>query len=86
MYGTALFTQSRQKALLIPTTGVVRQGDGTMTAWVTSDGHDFRQRTVKLGMEKDGNYQIIDGLKSGEWVVTIGGVFLSNMVQALPTE
>jgi hypothetical protein len=30
----------------MPLDGVVREGDGTMTVWVTTDGHHFTQRTV----------------------------------------
>ncbi|MGA3051138.1 MAG: efflux RND transporter periplasmic adaptor subunit [Chitinispirillaceae bacterium] len=82
MYGTAHFIMSRQEVVTVPTTGVVREGDNTMTAWVTSDGFDFLHRTVRLGMEKDGSYQVIDGLQPGELVVTRGGVFISNMVDA----
>ena len=34
--------------------GVVREGDGTMTVWVTSDRHRFTKRTVKIGLQHDG--------------------------------
>ena len=33
----------------IPLDGVVREGDGTMTAWVTTDRRRFTKRTVKIG-------------------------------------
>lgn len=86
MYGTANFIESRQNVVTVLATGVVREGDNTMTAWVTSDGYDFLHRTVRLGMEKDSNYQVIDGLQPGELVVIRGGVFLSNIVEAPPTD
>ena len=70
----------------IPANGVVREGDGTMTAWETSDRQHFSQRIVKTGMRRDGLVQILDGLQRGELVVTDGAVFLSNMLQAPPTE
>ncbi len=82
MYGTAHFIESQQKVIAVPITAVVREGDGTMTAWVTTDGHDFRQKAVRIGLEKDSSYQIRDGLHPGELVVARGGVFLSNMLQA----
>src|SRR5208282_1450289 len=86
MFGTAYFMESRQNVLTVSTTSVVREGDGTMTVWVTSNGYDFQQKTVRLGMEKDSKYPILGGLKPGELVVTTGGVFLSNMLQAIQTE
>lgn len=63
----------------IPVGGVVREGDGSMTAWVTKDGARFERRTVRLGVEQDGLYQIVDGLKPGEKVAGDGALFLSTM-------
>ena len=70
----------------IPANGVVREPDGTMTAWVTSDRRHFVQRVVKTGLRKDGRVQILAGLQPGELVVSDGAVFLSNMLQAPPTD
>jgi membrane fusion protein, heavy metal efflux system len=64
----------------VPPESVVREGDGTMTIWVTTDRHHFIQRKVKLGLQSDGYDQILDGLKQGELVVTDGAVFLDNML------
>ncbi len=64
----------------VPLAGVVREGDGTMTVWVTRDRRRFMQRTVKIGKEKDGSRQILDGLRPDELVATDGAVFLSNML------
>jgi membrane fusion protein, heavy metal efflux system len=64
----------------VPPASVVREGDGTMTLWVTTDRHHFTQRKIKLGQQSDGYDQILDGLKAGELVVTDGAVFLDNML------
>jgi membrane fusion protein, heavy metal efflux system len=74
------------EATAIPANGVVREPDGTMTAWVTSDRHHFVQRVVKTGLRRDGRVQILAGLQRGELAVTDGAVFLSNMLQAPPTD
>jgi cobalt-zinc-cadmium efflux system membrane fusion protein len=74
------------KATAIPANGVVREPDGTMTAWVTSDRRHFVQRVVKTGLRKDGRVQILAGLQPGELAVSDGAVFLSNMLQAPPTD
>jgi membrane fusion protein, heavy metal efflux system len=66
------------RSLAVPAEGVVREGDGTMTVWVTSDRRHFTKRTVKIGLQQDGWDQILEGLSPGETVVTDGAVFLSN--------
>jgi membrane fusion protein, heavy metal efflux system len=66
------------RSLAVPAEGVVREGDGTMTVWVTGDSRHFIKRTVKIGLRQDGWDQILDGLSPGETVVTDGAVFLSN--------
>jgi membrane fusion protein, heavy metal efflux system len=67
----------------VPVEGVVREGDGTMTVWVTADRRRFVKRTVKTGIRQpDGWIQILDGLQPGERVVTEGAVFLSNKLLA----
>jgi cobalt-zinc-cadmium efflux system membrane fusion protein len=70
----------------VPVDGVVREGDGTMTVWVTTDRHTFTQRQVKIGLQHDGYDQILGGLKQGELVVTDNAVFLDNMLTAGPTD
>ena len=62
----------------IPQDGVVREGDGTMTAWVTADRRKFTRRTVKIGGQHGGYRQILEGVKVGELVATEGAIFLSN--------
>jgi cobalt-zinc-cadmium efflux system membrane fusion protein len=49
-----------------------------MTVWVTADRRRFTMRTVKLGLLRDGFYQILGGLRPGELVATEGALFLSN--------
>ena len=66
------------RSLAVPANGVVREGDGTMTVWVTTDNRRFTKRTVKLGQLQDGWNQILEGLQPGETIVTDGAVFLSN--------
>jgi cobalt-zinc-cadmium efflux system membrane fusion protein len=68
------------RSLAVPVNGVAREGDGTMTVWVTSDRRHFVKRTVKLGLQQDGWDQILEGLQPGETVVTYGAVFVSNVL------
>jgi cobalt-zinc-cadmium efflux system membrane fusion protein len=70
----------------IPANGVVREGDGTMTTWVTTDRRHFSQRIIKTGLRQGARVQILEGLQPGELVVSDGAVFLSNMLQAPPSD
>ena len=74
------------EALSVPVNGVVREGDGTMTAWVSTDRHHFEQRVVKLGLQNDNRYQVLEGLRGGESVVTDGAIFLDNMLTPVETD
>jgi cobalt-zinc-cadmium efflux system membrane fusion protein len=65
----------------VPLSGVVREGDGTMSVWVlTSDRHHFARRTVKIGLQHDGYDQILEGLRAGEPVAVDGAILLSNIL------
>ncbi len=64
----------------VPLDGVVREGDGSQTVWVTADRRRFTRRTVKIGGQRDSFRQILDGVQSGELVATDGAIFLSNML------
>jgi cobalt-zinc-cadmium efflux system membrane fusion protein len=74
------------EASAMPANGVVREPDGTMVAWVTTDRRHFVQRVIKTGLRQNGRVQILDGLQRGEWVVSDGAVFLSNMLEAPPSD
>jgi cobalt-zinc-cadmium efflux system membrane fusion protein len=73
-------------ATALPANGVVRESDGTMTAWVTADRRHFVQRVIRTGLRKDGQVQILEGLRRGELAVTDGAVFLSNLLEAPPSD
>lgn len=74
------------ESLAIPMNGVVRKGDGTMTAWVTKDRRHFEERTIKVGLQHNGYDQILVGLKPEELVATDGAIFLNNLLYAPPSD
>jgi membrane fusion protein, heavy metal efflux system len=79
MFATFMIrTGAPERSAAIPLDGVVREGDGTMTAWVTADRRRFIKRTVKTGLVHDGYNQILEGVQPGELVATEGAIFLSN--------
>jgi cobalt-zinc-cadmium efflux system membrane fusion protein len=78
--------QDPVESVAIPMNGVVRNGDGTMAAWVTTDRLHFSQRIIKIGLQQDDLYQVLEGLHSGELAVTDGAVFISNILYAPPSD
>jgi cobalt-zinc-cadmium efflux system membrane fusion protein len=74
------------RSTAIPLDGVVREGDGTMTVWVTADRGRFTKRTVEIGQQRDGLRQILSGVRVGELVATDGAIFLSNMLAIAGTK
>jgi len=74
------------RSVAVPLAGVVREGDGTETVWVTADRRHFTKRTVKIGLEHEGYRQIVEGLQVGELVATEGAIFLSNMLTIAGTQ
>ncbi|HXB59201.1 MAG TPA: efflux RND transporter periplasmic adaptor subunit [Candidatus Acidoferrales bacterium] len=78
--------QKPVESVAIPANGVVREGDGTMTAWVTTDRSHFVQRDIKIGLQNDGMDQVLNGLRPGELAVTDGAIFIDNMLQAPPDD
>jgi membrane fusion protein, heavy metal efflux system len=84
--GFVIRVQAPVESVAIPMSGVVRNGDGTMAAWVTTDRRRFTQRIITIGLQRDGQYQVLGGLQRGDQAVTDGAIFLSNMLQAPPTD
>ena len=66
-------------AAAVPLNGVVREGDGTMSVWVTTDRREFARRIVKIGLQQDHFDQILEGVRPGELVAVDGAIFLSNI-------
>jgi cobalt-zinc-cadmium efflux system membrane fusion protein len=71
------------RSLAVPEGGIAREGDGTMTAWVTTDRKRFTKRTVTLGLVQDGYDQVLDGLKPGELIAADGALFLNNALNGV---
>ena len=66
------------EATAVPQSAVVREGDGTMSVWVTKDRRHFIRKTVKLGQIQSDLDEIVEGLQKDEQIVTEGAIFLSN--------
>ncbi len=75
-------TGGGKSSVAVPEDGVVREADGSMSVWVTTDRRHFSRRKVRIGVEQDGFDQILEGLKAGELVATEGAIFMSNAIDS----
>lgn len=78
MFASFIVQVGKSRSLAVPYDAVVREGDGTMTVWVTTDRHRFQRRTVRIGQQQDGYDQILEGLQSGELIAASGALFIST--------
>ena len=75
-----ILTGTPTQSPTVPVGAIVREGDGTMTTWVTTDRKHLVKRTVKVGLQLDGFAQILEGLQPGELVATESALFLGNVL------
>jgi multidrug efflux pump subunit AcrA (membrane-fusion protein) len=74
-------SQLSADAVLVPDLAVLRSGERN-TVFVALDGGFFEPREVKLGARSEGGlYQVLDGLKAGDRVVTSGQFMLDSESQ-----
>jgi len=66
------------RELAVPADAVVREGDGTMSVWVTTDERRFIRRSVRIGLQQNGFDQILAGLRTGERIAATSALFISN--------
>lgn len=78
-----IMTGAPTQSSSVPAGAIVREGDGTMTAWVTTDRKRLVKRTVKVGLQRDGFDQILEGLRPGELVATDSALFLGNILTSV---
>lgn len=67
-----------KRATAVPQDGIVREGDGTMTVWVTTDRRKFVKRIIKIGLTHEGFTEVVSGLEPGELIATDGSLFIAN--------
>jgi cobalt-zinc-cadmium efflux system membrane fusion protein len=77
-----ILTGAQVQSPAVPVSALVRDGEKAMV-WVATDPHRLTRREVKVGLQRDGAVQILEGLQAGDQIVVRGGVFL-NAEQGAP--
>jgi membrane fusion protein, copper/silver efflux system len=82
MFATVHVTSELESsAVLVPDMAVLRSGEKT-TVFVALDGGKFEPRNVALGPQGENDtYQVLNGLKAGERIVTSGQFMLDSESQ-----
>ncbi len=71
-----IFTARREEVLLIPTDAVVAEKTGTCV--FVLEGGKVRRRPVQLGLKQGLTVEVVNGLREGEKVVTVGKEMLQD--------
>lgn len=61
----------------IPEDAVIREGDAARV-WVVGPGKSLRLRPIRIGIARGGVVQVLDGLRTGERLVTRGALFIDR--------
>lgn len=75
-------TADQRSTLVVPAVAVQQIDDDTVVFVQTGDDDTFQKRTVRTGGEVGGVISILEGLKSGERVVTQGAFMLKSKLKA----
>jgi HlyD family secretion protein len=75
----AIHAETIRNAIVVPETALLSSPDnGSDQVIVVSPESTAEVRKVKVGVRQDGKAQILDGVKEGEPVITVGGVGLDD--------
>jgi cobalt-zinc-cadmium efflux system membrane fusion protein len=82
MFATfSIITSSESDALAVPEEAVVREGEAARV-WVVQGTNDLALRQIHTGRINNGMVEVLDGLKSGDRVVTRGSLFIDRASQS----
>ncbi|HEY1171756.1 MAG TPA: efflux RND transporter periplasmic adaptor subunit [Verrucomicrobiae bacterium] len=81
LYAEARVKVDSTPALVVPRSAVLMAESGKAVLYVDKGGGAYEQRTVKLGRAADGVWEILDGLKEGEAIVTQGNLLIDAQAQ-----
>ncbi|MCD6048791.1 MAG: transporter [Verrucomicrobia bacterium] len=81
-----LYAEARVKVdsvptLVVPRSAILMAESGKALLYIDKGRNAYEQRTVKLGRAADGVWEILEGLKEGEAVVTQGNLLIDAQAQ-----
>jgi HlyD family secretion protein len=74
-----IITQTVPNAIVAPVSALLAASDGGTSVMVLDADNKVSRRAVKVGIRDGPNMQVLDGLKKGERIVTVGAFVLDRM-------
>ena len=71
-----LHSSREHKGIVIPPTSVLRDDDNLPFVFIANADKSFSRRRITLGVAVKGGYEITDGLKAGEQILSNGALFV----------
>jgi Cu(I)/Ag(I) efflux system membrane fusion protein len=81
LYAEARVKVESAPALVVPRPAILMAESGKALLYVDKGGGAYEQRTVKLGRAADGVWEVLEGLKEGDAVVTQGNLLIDAQAQ-----
>jgi len=81
LYAEARVKVDSAPALVVPRSAILMAESSKALLYVDKGGSAYEQRTVKLGRAADGVWEILEGVKEGEAVVTQGNLLIDAQAQ-----
>ena len=69
-------TRTQRNVVVVATSAVLYNADNMPFVYVQMDGNRFGQRLVTTGTQQNNEFEILNGLKEGDRVVSEGAIFL----------
>jgi membrane fusion protein, heavy metal efflux system len=73
----SISTGEGDAALAVPRNAIIYEGDSARV-WIARDDKSIELRQIKPGLASDGMIQVLEGLKSGDRVITKGALFIDR--------
>jgi multidrug efflux pump subunit AcrA (membrane-fusion protein) len=78
MFATvSLVTNSRRDVPVIPRSSVINTY-GSWIVFVVDDDNRARRKVISLGLENETSIEVLDGVETGDRVVSVGQNFLTD--------
>jgi cobalt-zinc-cadmium efflux system membrane fusion protein len=73
----AITTSADSEAPAVPQDAVIYEGD-TARVWLLLTGNDVGLRRIRVGRQRDGKVEVLEGVAAGQRVVTRGALFIDR--------
>jgi multidrug efflux pump subunit AcrA (membrane-fusion protein) len=74
-----IVTQTVPNAIVAPTSALLTGSDGATSVMLLDTDNKVSRKKVKVGIRDGANMQVLDGLKKGDRIVTVGAFVLDRM-------